>query len=356
MDEIVELNVQNNRSSYWNSCVDFMETASLREQTMATGITGLVCFILLMFLLVFEIFYICRYKTTFLQRLFIHLTMVVTLVDAMNVMYLGYSAPLNEGSCYNLTLALGIIMSYVCTAEILTITFINITFLRTMFKYHFERRLLHSNVLSRYCSNRYCTAKLAEVIAVFTIFVGPLSLVVAGIFLPDMWIIFTGLLTDNYNSNFVAIYRVYGPGLCALLLSFISSLVMIIWSCSLKRKGLSKYQIQLVCRELSLVVGILATYSIIILLEVVLPLHPSLFYALFPIVHSCMPSFFFVYICTHTINDLRKKVQVSAETVPPPTVPPSTRVSLPTDTVAHALNFLSPSTAEPTEVTPLLIN
>ena len=36
------------------------------------------------------------------------------------------------------------------------------------------------------------------------------------------------------------------------------------------------------------------------------------------------------------------------------TVPPSTRVSLPSDTAAHAPNFLSPSTAEPTDVTPLL--
>ena len=36
------------------------------------------------------------------------------------------------------------------------------------------------------------------------------------------------------------------------------------------------------------------------------------------------------------------------------TAPPSTRVSLPSDTAAHAPNFLSPSTAEPTDVTPLL--
>ena len=36
------------------------------------------------------------------------------------------------------------------------------------------------------------------------------------------------------------------------------------------------------------------------------------------------------------------------------TAPSSTRVSLPSDTAAHAPNFLSPSTAEPTDVTPLL--
>ena len=46
--------------------------------------------------------------------------------------------------------------------------------------------------------------------------------------------------------------------------------------------------------------------------------------------------------------------------VPPDTVnstaPPSTRVNLPSDTAEHAPNFLSPSTAEPTEVTVLLEN
>ena len=36
------------------------------------------------------------------------------------------------------------------------------------------------------------------------------------------------------------------------------------------------------------------------------------------------------------------------------TAPTSARVSLPSDTAAHAPNFLSPSTAEPTDVTPLL--
>ena len=113
-----ELDVRH--SSYWNSCVDFMETAT--EQTMAIGITGLVCFILLMLLLVFEIFYICRYKTTFLQRLFFYLTMVVTLVDVIHAMYLGYSFELNEESCYNLTLALGIIMSYGDIAAVLATT------------------------------------------------------------------------------------------------------------------------------------------------------------------------------------------------------------------------------------------
>ena len=172
-----------NRSSFWNSCVDFMEPA--KEPTMAIGISGLVCFILLMLLLVFEIFYICRYKTTFLQRLFFYLTIAVTLVDIIHAMYLGYSFELNEESCYKLTLALGIIMSYGDLAAILAITFINAAYLKVMFKYHFEKSL-RSSITPQHRLNRYCTAKLVEVAAVFTIFVGPLSAVVLGILLPDV--------------------------------------------------------------------------------------------------------------------------------------------------------------------------
>ena len=52
----------------------------------------------------------------------------------------------------------------------------------------------------------------------------------------------------------------------------------------------------------------------------------------------------------------RNRTRADIETVSPglPTAPPSTRVSLPTDTAEHAPNSLSPSTNEPSEVTPLM--
>ena len=77
------------------------------------------------------------------------------------------------------------------------------------------------------------------------------------------------------------------------------------------------------------------------------------------IVISVMQTFppvsFGVYIII-SIRSLRKKVTTKAQ-VPATnrhTNPPSTRVSLPTDTAEHAPNFLSPSTAGPSEVTPLM--
>ena len=66
------------------------------------------------------------------------------------------------------------------------------------------------------------------------------------------------------------------------------------------------------------------------------------------------PVSFGIYI----LISLRKKTTTKAQQLPATnrhTNPPSTRVSLPTDTAEHAPNFLSPSTAEPSEVT-LLVN
>ena len=169
-----------------------------------------------------------------------------------------------------------------------------------------------------------------------------------------VWIYFTGLLTDNYRQTFALFY---GSVAYVLLLSSISTVVTIAWFCSLRRKGLSTKRMKLVCREFGLIAGILVTSLVLMFLVAVLSLYPGAYDALFPIVHSCMPFIFLVYICTH-ISDSRKKTQVqlnNVETVPP-TVAPSTRVSLPSDTAEHAPNFLSPSTAEPTDVTPLLIN
>ena len=344
-----------NRSSYWNSCVDFMEPA--REQTMIAGIIGLVCSILLMLLLVFEIiFYICRYKTTFLQHLFFYLTIAVALINVVRIMYLGYSAQLSEESCYNLSRALSIIISYCYVAEILTITFINVTFLRAMFKYHFEKSL-PSSILPRYCLNRYCAAKVVEVIAMLTIFAGPLPFAVVGIFFPDVWVYFTGLLTDNNYRQAFAIF--YGTVAYILLLSLTSTVVVITWFCSLRRKSISKRRMKLVCREFGLIAGILATFLVLVFLLAVLPLRfcRGRCFAALPIVHSCMPFVFLVYICSH-INNSRKKAQVQFNNIETilPTAPPSTRISLLSDTCAHAPNFLSPSTAELTEDTPLLTN
>ena len=76
---------------------------------------------------------------------------------------------------------------------------------------------------------------------------------------------------------------------------------------------------------------------------------------------SCFPLLVFGYMC-YSFRSRTRHVRFAniadIETGGPGlrTAPPSTRVSLPTDTADHAPNFLSPSTAEPSEVTPLITN
>ncbi len=75
------------------------------------------------------------------------------------------------------------------------------------------------------------------------------------------------------------------------------------------------------------------------------------------VIRKFAPVSFDVYVLI-SLQNIRKKVPTKAQ-VPATnrhTNPPSTRVSLPTDTAEHAPNFLSPSTTEPLEVTPLVNN
>ena len=78
---------------------------------------------------------------------------------------------------------------------------------------------------------------------------------------------------------------------------------------------------------------------------------------------SCLPIAFFIYICFSVCPQRKKMVtffqakrkRTSVQTAGLQTVPPSTRVSLPSDTAAHAPNFLSPSGGDASEVSSLLV-
>ncbi len=71
------------------------------------------------------------------------------------------------------------------------------------------------------------------------------------------------------------------------------------------------------------------------------------------VMRTFLPVSFGVYILI-SLPSLQRKVATRAFNRH--TNPPSTRVSLPTDTAEHAPNFLSPSTAESSEVTSLINN
>ena len=140
-----------------------------------------------------------------------------------------------------------------------------------------------------------------------------------------------------------------------VLTSLIGNIVLTVWFCTLWRRRIARR------RDALKEIGMFFTLFFIILLVLGID-----FCALFPLPQtvlsfplSCFPLLVFGYMCysfRSRTRHVRFANRADIETAGPGlrTAPPSTRVSLPTDTADHAPNFLSPSTAEPSEVTPLI--
>ena len=151
-----------------------------------------------------------------------------------------------------------------------------------------------------------------------------------------------------------------------LALSFISDIVLIVWFCKVRRKIARRGTIykELVLFGIHQLVAILATLllSFFYLYFVHLKLPRDLKTIAVMIVLALLTLFpFCVYvymICSSRTPGRENRpagiANRNLQTAGLQTAPDSTRVSLPSDTAALALNFLSPSTAEPTDVTPLL--
>ncbi len=141
------------------------------------------------------------------------------------------------------------------------------------------------------------------------------------------------------------------------LLGLTCIVLVVVWFYILSKRKLLKSKANFVCTQIG---------HILIVLVVLLIGNTSYFFSYFFIHYYLIVLFairtvttvsFGVYTVM-SLPNLRKKLSTKAQ-VPVTnrhTNPPSTRVSLPTDTAEHAPNFLSPSTAEPSEVTPLVNN
>ena len=147
-----------------------------------------------------------------------------------------------------------------------------------------------------------------------------------------------------------------------LALSFISDIVLIVWFCKVRRQIARRETMykELVLFGIHLLVAILTTLLFIFFyyLPSQLIADGNGFAVIFLIaLLTLFPFCVHVYmICSSRTpgRENRPARIYNLQTAGLQTAPPSTRVSLPTDTAAHAPNFLSPSTAEPTDVTPLL--
>ncbi len=147
-----------------------------------------------------------------------------------------------------------------------------------------------------------------------------------------------------------------------VLISFIGNFVLTIWFCILWRRQIARR------RDVLKEIGIFFALFFFTLFVIGMDISGGFNYIPPAIVItqivissflSCFPLLVFGYMC-YSFHSRTRHVRFAnradIETAGPglQTAPPSTRVSLPTDTADHAPNFLSPSTAEPSEVTPLI--
>ena len=333
-----------------------------KEQHLAIGISGLTCCLLLIPVLLVETVYVCRYRTTFLQRLWFYLTITLIIVDGAYAINLGVSLNSLSSPSHSLLVLISATLQ-LCTLffEVLLIGSINLTILSKMYKYAVRRKSLQSNTVYMICCCFHTKRREVAFLIITIIF----SLV-----LTSIYITIQVLVGEQSEETIpIKIYRAFGFVVNSILiaidliLSVISLAVLAIWFCILKKKKLLRNKIE-EYKKMLLIVGFLATFALLYWILSVVPKsqqRPDLlitFATLNPIVQSTLPLAFFVYACVKICNSQdRHRITEHpdiADMNDQSTAPTSSRVSLPTDTAEHAPNFLSPSTAEPSELSGLI--
>ena len=329
--------VDNNEYDIFSNSICFTNiTEEQREQVIAIGISGVICFfVLLLPILVLEAHYIFGHRSNFLLRLFFYMTLSATLLDAVYASYIIKEADF---------LWMCSITDYALYVQVILMLAINFVLLTMMYKYIRGVRI--------YSTNNICCAhpKANELIFVVCLFVLPLIVPLIEIVMQQKQKnIHVRCTIDGIFYTLVAI---------ALILCVLCTVLLTSWFVMMIRNDLLRNRIGLLCREMSLFIW----FIVFVLLWGVATIIEALnlnyaWYAIFPIVQTITPVSFFIYIWL-TYGQKRKTTVHSPHTLThrPHTLPLSSRVSLDSDTNKRALIFLSPSTSEPTEVTPLVNN
>ncbi len=122
-----------------------------------------------------------------------------------------------------------------------------------------------------------------------------------------------------------------------------------LWMCWLLKKHFLRARMKTILKEIGLLLGFLSSYCIIRIVIEILNIFWGQFsvltiitYALYPINRVTIPFSFITYVCFVYLCPPRSDNDTNPLT-DQHTHPPSTRVSLPSNTADHAPNFLSES-------------
>ncbi len=301
--------------------------------------SSIISIVLLVPSLILQLFFIYRYKSTFLHRQFLYTTVIVILFD---IIYMVYTSTIDVG-CLFFYLFITLVR-YIVYVEIMQITTIHLLLLYKLCK-HIETRTTQR--LQALCCN--IRPRLRHDVMIVFIQLGlPLPLLIADIVVT--------LKTNSIYFIYIQVKYLEIPLLAFnALLGLTCTVLLVLWCCILWKRRLLKNKVKFVCTQ----VGHILLVLVVLLIGNILLLQPSKYsdysLAVASVMQIFLPLSFGVYILI-SIPSLQRKVTTKAFATNRHTNPPSTRVSLPTDTAEHAPNFLSPSTSGPSEVTPLRNN
>ncbi len=314
---------------YEDNNTNGLNFSEIHDQDLRLMICGIIGILLLVPALILQLFFMYRYKSTFLHRQFLYTTIVVILLDIIYTL-----CPSSFKTWFYS--CLGILNQYLLYVEGLQITTIHLLLLYKLCKHMQTRTTQRLHTLC--CNIR--PRPWHEVIIVFIQFA--LSLLID--------IVMT-LKTSYISKIFFIIMLAVN-----ILLGMICIVLLVLWFYILWKRKLLKSKAKFVCTQMGHIFFVLAIFFIFNLLAVYLVSSDSLpINIVLAAMQTVFPVSIGVYILI-SLQNLRKKVTTKSQVFATNrhTNPPSTRVSLPTDTAEHAPNFLSPSTAEPSEVTPLV--
>ncbi len=318
------------------------------QETRAVRIFGILSIpLLLVPTLILQLFFIYRYKSTFLHRQFLYATIVVTLISAKFIVY----SNIVDAVCplLNPLIIVTIFNRYFFNVEIIQIMTIHLLLLYKLCK-HMETRTIQRLRAYACCCN--IRPRLWHDVIILCVQLGlPIPILKAEFVAILKFETETDELLEVEQNYFI------NPLLAAnILLGLICIVLLVIWFCMLWKRKLLKSKVKFVCTQMGHILLVLVVFFIWNLIFFGSPFFPYNIIVVSAI-RTLGPVSFGVYILMSLPSQQRKVTTKSQVPVTNRhTNPPSTRVSLPTDTAEHAPNFLSPSTAENSEVTPLVNN
>ena len=196
--------------------------------------------------LILQLFFICRYKSTFLHRQFLYTTFIIILLNAT---YIAYSSTLDDDGCLLFSLYMYILNWYLWYVQMIQMTTIHLLLLYKLCK-HMETRIMQR--LQTLCCN--IRPRLSHDVIIVCIQFGlPLPLLIADIVKTQMLSVFLYKEIQFILLPLVAVN---------ILLGLICIVLLVLWFCILWKRKLLKSKAKFVCTQIGHILIVLVVLLI----------------------------------------------------------------------------------------------